>query len=605
MTLSQSLFHLIYHREINFKTYPAILSPGKQAMTFGELNAQLRETALQLSQMGFRPGDRLAVVLPNGPEMATAFLAVSAVSTCAPLNPSLLAEDFKFCLADFRIKALIVGTGMGTESRLAADDLGIPVIELVPDQQVSGKFSLNHELDIDTVLTEPVYSGVDDIALVLHTSGTTSRPKIVPLTHRNIVHSVQNIIDSYDLTPADCCLNMMPLFHIHGLVGALAASLVAGGSVVCAPGFSPDNVLDWFDQFAPTWYTAVPTLHQAILEEALHHPGIGYTRKLRFIRSCSSPLSSQLATDLENHFNVPVLEAYGMTEAAHQIASNPLPPMPRKLGSVGKATGTSMITIRGSDGQLVAEGELGEICIQGENVTAGYENNPFVNAESIQDGWLSTGDLGYIDEEGYLFIQGRLKEFINRAGEKISPREIDEVLLQHPGVKQAVAFAVPHPSLGEDIAAVVVLKPGSSPSRRELHQFSAQRLPEHKIPRLIVFVPEIPKGPTGKLQRIGLSEKLRQELEDASSQERSGVVKPRTPEEAKILAIWQQVLEHEDVGIQDDFLSLGIDSIKIAQILMLIQKEFNVNVSLREFYFLPTIELMAENIRKLLGRSNN
>jgi acyl-CoA synthetase (AMP-forming)/AMP-acid ligase II/acyl carrier protein len=604
MTLPSLIYQMIFDRGSDVIDSPAILDPGKGPLSYTALCKHIQVIALQLTRMGFRNGDRVAVVLPNGPEMATAFLAISAVCTCAPLNPSLLYEDFKFCLEDFHIKALLIAKEMVNGSRQAALDLGIPVVDLEPDPHTAGIFTLSHRLPIDETINEPAFSDIDVVALVLHTSGTTSRPKIVPLTHRNIFHSVWNIIDSYALTPSDRCLNMMPLFHIHGLIGAVASSLVAGGSVICTSGFSSQQVLDWFSSFAPTWYTAVPTIHQAVLDQVIHHPEIAKNTKLRFLRSCSSPLSPQLAVELEKYFNSPVLEAYGMTEAAHQIASNPLPPNIRKFGSVGKATGTSQISIHDTDGNPIPVNKVGEICIKGENVTAGYENNPKANAESLHEGWLSTGDQGYLDDDGYLYIQGRLKELINRAGEKISPREIDEVLQQHPAVKQAIAFSVPHPALGEDVAAAIVLKPGKVATRREIHQFVFDKLADFKIPRLIVFVPEIPRGATGKIQRIGLNEKLKKELEDAAVHEKSGITVPRSLIEEKILSIWQQVLEQQTIGIQDDFLSLGVDSIRIAQILMLVQKEFNVNISLKEFYFLPTIELMAEHIQQLIDPAN-
>jgi acyl-CoA synthetase (AMP-forming)/AMP-acid ligase II/acyl carrier protein len=605
MTSPQSIYYLICNQERNVQDIPAILAPGKQSLSFRNLSTHLHAITLQLTRMGFRPGDRLAVVLPNGPEMATAFLAISAVCTCAPLNPSLLYEDYKFCFEDFHIKALVVAQGMDNVSRQAAIDRGIPVIHLVPDLQMAGGFTLIHNLPVDQSINQPIYSEIDDIALVLHTSGTTSRPKIVPLTHRNIYYSVQNIIEGYKLNPSDRCLNMMPLFHIHGLIGAVASSLIAGASVVCTPGFSTDQILNWFSQFAPTWYTAVPTIHQAVLEQAHRQPEVVRSARLRFLRSCSSPLSPQLAKELERTFEAPVLEAYGMTEAAHQIASNPLPPGTRKFGSVGKSTGTSRISIRDAGGNPLPPNGVGEICIQGENVTTGYENFPAANHDSYKLGWLATGDQGYLDDEGYLFIQGRLKEFINRAGEKISPCEIDEILMQHPAVKQAVAFAVPHATLGEDIAAAIVFKPGNQATRRELHQFSAERLAEFKIPRTIVFISEIPKGATGKIQRIGLYEKLQKELGETAEQEKSTVVSPRTLIEEKIFTIWTQVLEQRPIGIQDDFLSLGVDSIKIAQILMLVQKEFDVVISLKDFYFLPTIELMADYVKKLLEPVND
>ena len=285
-----------------------------------------------------------------------------------------------------------------------------------------------------------------------------------------------------------------------------------------------------------------------------------------------------------------------MTEATHQMASNPLPPKTRKLGSVGKSTGTTSISILDEQGNTLPRNTLGEICIRGDNVMAGYENNPAANATSFVDGWLRTGDQGVIDDDGYLFIQGRLKELINRGGEKFSPREIDEVLLIHPAVEQAVTFAVPNPTLGEDVAAAVVLRDGHTLSMQELRQFAASHLVDFKVPRQIIFVAEIPKGPTGKIQRIGLAEKLKRELESNKSGQEDGTSALRTPLERGLLSIWQRELERQDIGFQDDFLAMGGDSIKAASILMFVEDRFNVHLSLSDFFFAPTITLMAAMI---------
>jgi acyl-CoA synthetase (AMP-forming)/AMP-acid ligase II/acyl carrier protein len=379
------------------------------------------------------------------------------------------------------------------------------------------------------------------------------------------------------------------------LIGALSASLTAGASVICTAGFNANQVISWLSDLAPTWYTAVPTIHQAILDQVQRHPEKVQTR-LRFIRSCSSSLAPQLARDLEITFGVPVLEAYGMTEATHQMASNPLLPKTRKLGSVGKPTGTTSISILDEQGNTLPGNTLGEICIRGDNVMAGYENNPAANATSFVDGWLRTGDQGVIDDDGYLFIQGRLKELINRGGEKFSPREIDEVLLTHPAVEQAVTFAVPHPTLGEDVAAAVVLRDGRTLSMQELRQFAASHLVDFKVPRQIVFVPEIPKGPTGKIQRIGMAEKLKHELEAYKSGEADETSVLRTPLERDLLSIWQRELERQDIGFQDDFLALGGDSIKAASILIFVDDRFNVNLSLSDIFIAPTITSMAAMI---------
>ncbi len=592
------LYQLISVGDNNRQQGTAILAPGRSALSYRELSKLIQATALQLTRMGFRPGDRLALVIPNSPVSATAFLAISSVCTCAPLNPSYLLDEYINHLEDLKIKALVTFPTNNHPARLAAVRMGIPILDIKADEQIAGIFDLAGDLSEDGTISEPKFAGEEDVALVLQTSGTTSRPKIVPLTHRNILVSVNNIIGTYALTPADRCLNMMPLFHIHGLMAALAASLACGASVICAPGFLPDQVLDWLTDLEPSWYTAVPTIHQSILAQVQAHPDISRQVKLRFIRSCSSPLAPQIAQDLETAFSAPVLEAYGMTEATHQIASNPLPPHPHKFGTVGVATGTSRISILDEQGKVLPSGMVGEICIRGANVMSGYENNPSANASNFIDGWLRTGDRGTIDADGYLFIQGRFKELINRGGEKISPREIDEVLLRHPAVKQAVAFAVPHPSLGEDIGAAIVLREGEAVSVQELRQYAACYLVDFKVPRQIVFVDEIPKGPTGKIQRIGLAEKFQANLDAFTVEMAAGTTEPSNPLEAELHSIWMQVLDIQPIGVDDDFLALGGESIQAARILFQVNDRFGTDLQLSDIFTASTISLMANLIRE-------
>jgi acyl-CoA synthetase (AMP-forming)/AMP-acid ligase II len=303
------------------------------------------------------------------------------------------------------------------------------------------------------------------------------------------------------------CLNIMPLFHIHGLIAATLSSLAAGAQVSCSPGFNALKFFAWLDEVTPTWYTAVPTMHQAILGRAERHRDVVARSRLRFIRSSSASLPPQVMAELERTFRAPVIEAYGMTEAAHQMASNPLPPRPRKPGCVGVAAGPE-VAIMDDAGSLLSAGETGEVVIRGPNVTPGYEANPEANAKAFTNGWFRTGDQGVIDAEGYLRLTGRLKELINRGGEKISPLEVDEVLMDHPAVQQVVTFGVPSEMLGEEVAAAVVLRDGKTVTERELRDFAEARLAHFKVPRKIVFLPEIPKGATGKLQRIGLAAKL-------------------------------------------------------------------------------------------------
>jgi oxalate---CoA ligase len=353
----------------------------------------------------------------------------------------------------------------------------------------------------------PRLAGPDDIALVLHTSGTTSRPKIVPLSQRNVCASARSIRETLALSSSDRGLVIMPLFHIHGLMAALLAPLSAGGEVCCSPGFNALKFFSWLNEVQPTWYSGVPTMHQAILLRAAHNADVVKANRLRFIRSSSSALPTKVIGDLESTFGVPVIEAYGMTEASHQMASNSLPPRQRKPGTVGTAAGPE-VRVVDTSGKTLPPGVTGEIVIRGPNVMKEYENNPKANADAFYDGWFRTGDQGIMDTDGYVSIVGRLKEIINRGGEKISPREVDEIIMEHPAVHQCVTFSLPHEMLGEDVAAAVVLKQGAEASDKELRQFAASKLADFKVPRKILILKEIPVGATGKLQRIGLAQKL-------------------------------------------------------------------------------------------------
>jgi len=378
------------------------------------------------------------------------------------------------------------------------------VVELVAGE-AAGDFTLDLPAGSPAALGGPAEP--DDVSMVLHTSGTTSRPKIVPLSQRNLAASAQNIRDTLRFTAADCGLNIMPLFHIHGLIAGVLAPLAAGSQVFCTPGFNALKFFAWMDEAKPTWYTAVPTMHQAIIARAPKNLDVIARHPLRFMRSSSSSMPPQVIAELEAIFKAPLVEAYGMTEATHQMCSNPLPPQVRKPGSVGLAAGPE-VAIMGEDGSLLPRGAIGEIVIRGPNVTAGYENNAKANAEAFTNGWFRTGDQGQMDAEGYVSLTGRLKEIINRGGEKVSPREVDEILMDHPAVAQVVCFGMPHPKLGEEVAAAVVLREGQTSTERELQAFVSSRAAEFKVPKRILIMDEIPKGATGKLQRIGLAQKL-------------------------------------------------------------------------------------------------
>jgi acyl-CoA synthetase (AMP-forming)/AMP-acid ligase II len=473
--------------------HTALVVPDGPSLTYRRLRELTEEAAFALAAYGVTAGDRVAIVAPNSPEAILLFLAASMIGVACPLNPAYKEDEFRFYLEDTGAKFLLVPPGEGAEARRALPP-GASVLEARLDEK--GKLHISngaHPRAVDSLHV----SEAGDTALVLHTSGTTSRPKRVPLLHRNLMASVDNIVHSYALTPDDISLCVMPLFHVHGLVASALAAFRAGGTVVAPLRFNPLGFWPLMKAVRPTWFSASPTPHQLIVGR-LHDDQPPGSERLRFVRSCSSALSPALMELMERRYGVPVLEAYGMTEASHQMASNPLPPARRVPGSVGRGTGVD-IAILGESGPEPSVGAQGEVCVRGPNVIGGYESNPEANAASFVSGWFRTGDLGVLDADGYLTLLGRIKELINRGGEKIAPREIDEVLESHPAVKEAVTFGVPHPTWGEEVAAAVVLR--APVTEKELLAFARERLADFKVPKRLHIVDAIPKTPTGKIQR--------------------------------------------------------------------------------------------------------
>jgi acyl-CoA synthetase (AMP-forming)/AMP-acid ligase II/thioesterase domain-containing protein/acyl carrier protein len=565
-----------------------ILSAAGRALAWRDLLLQLDAVRAALRLRGIAADHRVALVMPNGPTLAVAFLAVSSASACAPLNPSYSADEFAFYLDDLKSRALIVSPDAPEVAVAAAGRLGIPVLEAVPDPAVLGLFDLSGPPcgpaapDRETL--------PEDVALLLHTSGTTSRPKLVPLRQRNLIASARNMVRTLELRPADRCLNLMPLFHIHGLVGGLLAPLAAGGSAACPPPFRPDGFLRWLSAADPTWYTAVPTMHRAIATEAA---GRDFVRsRLRFIRSSSAPLPAALFDELARIFRVPVVEAYSMTEAAHQMTCNPLTPGRQKPGTVGLPAGPD-VALLDEDGHILPAGAVGEIAIRGPSVIDGYEANPKANAEAYADGWFRTGDQGRFDSEGYLVLTGRLKEQINRGGEKISPLEIDQVLLRHPEVAEAVAFGFRHPSLGEEIAAAVVLRPQARAGASDLHAFLRGSLAPFKRPKRILVLEQIPKGPTGKIQRRQMAKLLDM---DGDRPREAAAAEPTDALEADLLALWRRALRRDDIGPDDDFFESGGDSLMALGIVL--ELEESTGLSLPESMLLdyPTVHRLARGL---------
>jgi acyl-CoA synthetase (AMP-forming)/AMP-acid ligase II len=465
----------------------AIILPDQaERVAYDELRQRVHAMAGVLHAAGIRRGDRIAMALPNGLEAIVTFLAAAATGTAAPLNPGYKFEEFCFYLADTNARILVAPWQDAGEALRAAGHAGIPVIA----PEGTGPAG-------PAPRPEP-----DEIALVLHTSGSTGRPKRVPLRHRNLAASARNIAQTYALGPDDVSLCLMPLFHVHGLMASTMATFLTGGTVVVPSRFSPLTFWRTVRDYGVTWYSAVPTIHQLILTRKGSDP-----ERLRFVRSCSAALSPDLMRRMEEYFQTPVLEAYGMTEASHQMASNPLPPAVRKPGSVGPGTGVR-ISIREEDGRELPQGQAGEVCIEGPGVIREYENNPEATLKSFFGEWFRTGDQGILDEDAYLRLTGRIKELINRGGEKIAPREIDELLLTHPAVAEAVCFGVPHAAWGEEVEAAVVLHAGIPATEGELIRFCRNRLADFKTPKKIHIVLSIPRTATGKIQRLNVAAAL-------------------------------------------------------------------------------------------------
>ncbi|KAK9368352.1 hypothetical protein V1509DRAFT_623827 [Lipomyces kononenkoae] len=497
---------------------PAAAGAGAVSFSFGSLAGSVNTVRSFLTSLGLRPGSAIAIGLANSVEFAIVFFAVTYSGfVAAPLNPGLKQAEFEFYLQDLKCPVAFVATTENEAVVKAADKIG----KFVDGGHVK-MFTIvaaGENVMLSSVDGKPIAIGGggkmlpeargDDVALVLHTSGTTGRPKIVPLTHANLTSSIRNIRQTYGFAQSDTSLLVMPLFHVHGLLCGFLAPLSVNAAVVVPAKFSASSFWSDFMAHKATWFTAVPTIHQILLKTTATDQVMA--KNIRFIRSCSSALAPSTMRTLEDRFGAPVVEAYAMTEASHQMTSNELPPGVRKPGSVGKAQGSVSVKILDSNGDEVGVGQEGEICVKGENVTKGYRNNKAANETSYtRTGYFRTGDQGKMDADGFVFITGRIKELINRGGEKISPVELDGVLLEHSAVAEAVTFGVPDEMYGQEVQAAVVVKAGMEDkvTEKELREFMASRVAKFKVAKKIYFTKEMPKTATGKIQRSKIADKF-------------------------------------------------------------------------------------------------
>lgn len=490
----------------------AIIVPNGPQLSYPQYLAAIAALQKDLALLNLPFNSAISIALPNTLEFAVSFLGVALSSfIAAPLNSAYKKSEFAFYIDDLKSKLLIVPPGSvdkNSPAVQAARDFNAAIAE-VKWNAAKGKldFDLKETGSLKTLTSTasvPAPPKPDTVALVLHTSGTTGRPKAVPLTHKNMATTIRNIINTYKLTSKDTSYLVMPLFHVHGLLAGFLGPLGSGGSVIVPEKFSATHFWADFTKYGANWYTAVPTIHQIILKSPLPSP----LPKIRFIRSCSSSLAPATFHALEDALKAPVLEAYAMTEACHQMTSNNLPPGQRKPGTVGVGQGVE-VAILDQDGNKLPQGQDGEISIKGPNVTPGYINNPKANEESFtKDGFFRTGDQGKLDEDGFVVITGRIKELINRGGEKISPIELDGLMLSHPDVAEAVAFGAPDELYGQIVNAAIVLKSGQDGSDGDLSKveqsikdFLRTKVANFKVPTRIFFTKVMPKTATGKIQR--------------------------------------------------------------------------------------------------------
>ena len=553
---------------------PSLVAPDGTALSYERLLERIEGLRLEIAELGFGEGDRLALLMQDGPELALVFLALSGQATAAPLNPSQAPEAMAAYVSDTGAKALLASGPTLEIGREVGRKLGLPVIELVLTQGEVGSFVLRGDpVGPPRILSQPK---PDSIAYLLPTAGTTGRPKVVPVRHSMVMASSSAMWSWLDLKPADRCLNVMPLFHSHGLLNGLIWPLSAGGSTVCPPKFNADAFFAWFEATRPSWFTAVPAIHRAVVNSSpSYHSALSRSR-LRFVRSSSAALPPDLLREIGELFGAPVIETYGLTETGPLVTS-PLGLGRQKPGRAGIPSGPEVL-VTDPEGHPMPAGEIGEIVARGPTIMAGYERNDEANAAAFRDGWFRTGDLGRFDAEGYLTVAGRVKEQINRGGEKIAPLEVDNALMSHPAVQEAACFAMPHPTLGEEIGAAVVFRVGQDATPEALQRHAAARLDAFKVPRLIRAVDALPKSAAGKTERGKIADMLGLGRASAESQAEAKGHFGRNPVEAALLGLWQAALHRHAIGPDDDFFLLGGDSLSAAGLVSAVNEVFGTDL---------------------------
>jgi len=570
--------------------HTALAAPGREPIDYASLKALTEALAADLRRLGIGRGDIVALLAEGGPDFSLVFLAVTEVAACAPLNPAYRPREFASCLSELKPGALIVEEHTQPALVSVAVEMGIPVL-LVKRQGRSPATSLVPAAP-RTEPTAPATACPAGTALVLHTSATTDRPKRVPLTHDQLIAMVTAVRESVPGSDGGRLLLFSPPFHLQSTLAGLA-QFFSGGTVISTPLFRPELFLDWMQTFEPTHYATVPTIHHAIVSLCAANRSRLPFPSLRFVASSGALLTEGLRQEIERTLGVPVADSYGLTESG-RVTCTPLDPARRRAGSVGVRCGPQ-VAVMGPDKVLLPAGSEGEIVLRGPTVMTGYLNDPAANRRAFCDGWFRTGDLGRLDGQGYLFITGRIKEMINRGAEKILPYEIEDVLLRHPAVQEAAVFGFPHPRLGEEVGAAVVLREDAEVTAADLRRMAAACLADFKIPRRIVFVTEIPKGRTGKYQRARLAGQL--DVAHHGETDPSAAHGPLDGVEQRLAEIWVELLGLPTIERADDFFALGGDSILAMEMLERLEESFGCRLSSHALAISATLGSLADAVK--------
>jgi acyl-CoA synthetase (AMP-forming)/AMP-acid ligase II/thioesterase domain-containing protein len=550
--------------------HSAIVCSDFVPLSYRSLQFLIDEVRASLRQAGFNRNARIAVAMPSGPQAALAIVAIACSSVAIPLSPRQSLSEIETCFAALRPGAVLLMKGTDSAAKQAAKRKGMTIIEATSSPGgVLGFSIIEPTIGMVAAPDEPDEPDASAPAFILQTSGTAAEPKLIPFSHRNMLAAAARLQAWFSLTSQDRCLSVSPPFYSHGLKVTVFTPLLTGGSVAFPADASKFDYAEWFDDLRPTWYSAGPTLHRLILDQTLSRTDAKIGHSLRFILSGGAPLPRDVLVGLQDALAAPVVEHYGSSEAA-QIAANLPTPGRSKLGTCG-IPWPDTVRIVGDDGNPLPQGEHGEILVGGPTLISGYLNAPEVNSASFSDGWFKTGDVGSLDEDGFLTLHGRKNEVINRGGEKISPIEIDEALLRHPAVAEAAAFSVPHPRLGEDVAAAVVLRPGMTATPVELRRYLQDHVASFKIPRRIAIRDQLPKGMTGKVMRRRLTETFEEKVSAESQVSSPPVVGNASGENSTLIeqltTLWERLLKYKPLMLDDNFFEKGGDSLLAMEML--------------------------------------